>query len=129
MTISDFEKNYKIYENMAIWEISSLEEFMDGDVLLPQIFKEEYKFEWNDKNDPANHFSDPDMVVINKLLDYYGDKYFFVFSYNDPQHQMLKNLQDQKIINFGVDIYMIHPKKIYVLMMDRSQDPAAYDIL
>jgi len=36
-------------------------------------------------------------------------------------------LQDQKSIQFGMDIHVLNPNRIYVLMMDKSKNPALYD--
>jgi hypothetical protein len=66
-------------------------------------------------------------MLFSKLLDHFGDKEFFVFSYNDKHHTDLKRLQDNKVINFGMDIHMIHPSRIYVLEMDKTKDMMKYD--
>jgi len=127
MIANDFKKNCHLFENMAIWEISSLEEFMKGDAFLPEIFKKEYGFEFSEEKNPENKFSDNLVTVATKLLDYFGDKHFFVFQNGNPEHAILKELQDKKVINFGMDIHVLHPFKTYVLMMDKTKDMAKYD--
>lgn len=118
-----------MYENMALWEISSLEEFMKGDVFMSDIFEKEYGFKYTDRDNPENKFTDNLVTTVSKVLDYFGDKHFFVFANGNPEHEILKELQDKKMINFGIDIHVIHPGKVYALMMDKSKDLAKYDTI
>lgn len=129
MTVTDFDKNYKMFENMAVWEIKSLNHFFEDDEMLMKIFNEEYGFPYAEFSKHSETFSDTPIMVVSKVLDYFGDKYFFVFENNNKHHNDLKKLQDQKIINFGMDIYVLHPERIYALMMDKSKDPSKYDTL
>ncbi len=126
MIATNFGENYLLYENMEIWEVKSFPEFFKAHENLLEIFESEYGFPF-DKIDAQKNFDEPDIMIISKLLDYFGDKHFFVFSYNDANHNELKKLQDQKIINFGMDIYVIHPSRIYVLEMDKTKDMRMYD--
>lgn len=127
MLITDFSKNYRKYENMSIWEIKSLDDFLKAHEQLLEIFEKEYGFTYAERYKQPESFKDSDITVVTKLLDYFGDKCFFVFSNNDQHHQDLKTLQDKKIINFGIDIHVIHPTQIYVLEMDKTKDLKAYD--
>lgn len=129
MTISEFESKYLMYENMAIWEIKSLDHFFEDDEMLQKIFLEEYKFPYSELDQHKDSFTDTPIMVVSRLLDYFGDKYFFVFENNNAHHDELKRLQDQKIINFGMDIYVLNPERIYVLMLDKSKNPAVYDTI
>lgn len=114
---------------MAIWEITSLPHFFKDDEMLTKIFQEEYGFPYSEIEKHTNSFTDTPLMVISKVLDYFGDKYFFVFENNNKHHHDLIKLQDNKIINFGIDIYVLHPSYIYVLMMDKTTNAAAYDTL
>lgn len=116
-----------MYLNMSIWTVSTEEEFIKMHENLAEAFKQEYKFDYNERNNPYNKFNDSSKTVINKLLDYFNDKCFFVFEQNDENHLQLIMLQEKKIINFGIDINSIEPNKIYVLEMDKTTDLAAYD--
>lgn len=127
MIVVDFENKYLMYDNYAIWEITSLEEFFKSHEMMFEIFEKEYGVSFNERNNSDVKIADSDIVVVSKLLDYFEDKQFFVFSNNDSNHQGLKNLQDKKIISFGMDIYVLNPKKIYVLEMDKTKDPKMYD--
>lgn len=127
MTVNDFGTKYLMYENMSIWEIRSLDELFKTHESLFEIFEKEYGFPYSELADHKNDFKDSDSMVISKLLDHFGDKQFFVFSYGDKHHNDLKNLQDKKIINFGIDIHVVNPSRIYVLEMDKTQDLKVYD--
>ncbi len=129
MIVTDLKEKYLTYENMAIWEIDSLETFFRSHEMLYEIFEKEYKFSFSNRNDAENNFIDSDIVVITKLLDYFGDKFFFIFSNNDSNHHILKELQDKKIINFGIDVHIINPNRIFVLEMDKIQDLKMYDTI
>ncbi len=126
MTITDFSDNYLMYENMSIWELKSLEEFFKAHENLLEIFEKEYGFPF-DKLKERENFTDSEIMIVSKLLDHFGDKQFFVFSNNDKHHNDLKGLQDKKFINFGMDIHVIHPTRIYVLEMDKTKDLKMYD--
>lgn len=127
MTITDFSNNYLMYENMMIWEIKTLPEFFKAHENLLEIFEKEYGFPFEKRNEQASPFTDTDIMVVSKLLDHFGDKHFFIFANNDAHHNELKKLQDNKAINFGIDIHVIHPKNIFVLEMDKTKDMQKYD--
>lgn len=116
-----------MYENMSIWEIKSLDEFFKAHENLLEIFEKEYGFPFNKIKENEATFKDSEIMVVSKLLDHFGDKHFFIFSYNDKHHNGLKVLQDKKIINFGMDIHVINPSRIYVLEVDKTKDLKKYD--
>ena len=127
MTVTDFDKNYRLFENMAIWEIQDLDHFFEGEEPMLNIFKDEYGFEYSGLPNHKDTFTDTPFMVVSRVLDYFGDKHFFVFENNNKHHHDLMKLQDQKIIQFGMDIHVLNPNRIYVLMMDKSKNPALYD--
>ncbi|MCC6383915.1 MAG: hypothetical protein LC117_06505 [Bacteroidia bacterium] len=129
MIITDFKDNYLMYENMLIREFSSFEEFLGVHEMLKQIFSDEYGFTYEERNKPGNSFSDTPVEAINKLLDYFGDKYFFVFTLNDAHYYYLLELQDKKIINFGIDLKTLDARKVYVLEMDKTKELKRYDTI
>ena len=129
MTVKDYGTKYLMYENMSIWEIKSLDELFKAHESLFEIFEKEYGFPYNELKERRKDFNDPDIEVVSKLLDHFGDKQFFIFSYGDKHHNELKNLQDKKVINFGIDIHVVNPQRIYVLEMDKTQDLKAYDTI
>lgn len=127
MIVNKITEQYLMYENMEIWEVKSLDEFFKAHESLKEIFEKEYGFKYEERNDSLRNFQDSDIMVITKLLDHFGDKFFVIFSNNDKAHSDLKYLQDKKIINFGMDIHVINPNRIYILEMDKTQDLKAYD--
>lgn len=129
MTVTDFSSNYLKYDNMSIWEIRNLGELFKAHESMLEIFEKEYGFPFSSITEGKNELKDPDIVVVSKLLDHFGDKHFFVFSNNDKHHNDLKTLQDKKVINFGIDIHVINPQRIYVLEMDKTQDLKVYDTI
>ena len=106
MTVTDFDKNYRLFENMAIWEIQDLNHFFEGEEPMLNIFKDEYGFEYSELESHKDTFTDTPFMVVSRVLDYFGDKHFFVFE-NNNKH--------------------LNPNRIYVLMMDKSKNPALYD--
>ncbi len=127
MVVTDFKDNYLMYENMVIRQITSLDDFFGIHEMLRQIFNDEYGFAYEDRILPENKFSDKPIDVVNKLLHYFGDKYFFVFTVNDAHYYSLLGLQDKKIINFGIDLKMLDVQKVYVMEMDKTKDLKKYD--
>jgi hypothetical protein len=126
MVITDFADKFIMYENYAIWTISSLDEFMKSHEKLSEIFEKEYGVPFDQRNN-VDSIDDNDLIIISNLLDYFDDKQFFIFSNNDKHHNDLKKLQDEKKINFGMDIYVLQSNKIYILEMDKTQDLKKYD--
>lgn len=129
MIITDFKDNYLMYENMVIREIASLEEFLDIHEMLYQIFKDEYGFAYQERKNPENNFSDTPIEAMNKLLDYFGDKYFYIFMVGDLHFNSLVTLQDKKIFNFGIDLNKLDKEKIYMMEMDKTKDLKKYDTI
>lgn len=127
MIATDFSEKYLMFENMAIWDIPSMEDFFTSHNMMLEIFEKEYGFSYSQRYGKESNFTDGDMAVVEKLLDCFGDKHFFVFSSNDRNHVILKELQDKKMVNFGMDIHVLNPKKIYVLEMDKTKDLQKYD--
>ena len=127
MIVRDYKDQFNMFDNMAIWAISSMEEFFTSHQQIEEIFAAEYGFSYSSRNEQAEKFIDTDIMMVSRLLDLFGDKHFFVFSENDAQHIILKELQDKKLISFGMDIYVLKPNHIYVLEMDKTKDLQKYD--
>ena len=127
MISTDFKTNFHLYENMEICEISTISDFLKTHELLHEIFEKEYNFPFDKRFESGNNFQDTDEQIVNKLLDYFNDVHFVVFKNNNPIHNELKELQDKKIIHFGMDIYALNPSKIYVLEMTKTKDLKMYD--
>ena len=127
MVATDFDEKYFMYENMAIWEIRSMDDFFESHSMLKEIFKNEYGFPYSPESAEGMDLLGAGFAVVEKLLDSFRDKHFVVFSANDENHAVLKGLQDKKVITFGMDIYVLNPSRIYVLEMDKTKDLQKYD--
>ena len=122
MIATDFSEKYYLYENMAIWEISSMDDFFSSHSMMLEIFENEYGFPYSEESAKGINLLDAGFAIVEKLLDCFSDKHFVVFSANDENHGILIGLRNRKIINFGMDIYALNPEKIYVLEMDKTKD-------
>lgn len=127
MIATDFDEKFFLYENMAIWEISSMEDFFNSHSLMHEIFENEYGFPYSQESANGITLLDAGFAIVEKLLDSFRDKHFVVFSENDENHAILRGLQDKNAINFGMDIYVLNPKRIYVLEMDKTKALQKYD--
>ncbi|MBL0309312.1 MAG: hypothetical protein IPP77_06470 [Bacteroidetes bacterium] len=127
MIATDFNEKYFMYENMAIWEINSMEDFFKSHNMMKEIFKNEYGVPYSEETSKGINLMDAGFAIVEKLLDCFRDKHFVVFSMNDENHNILKGLQDKKVINFGMDIHVLNPRNIYVLEMDKTKDLQKYD--
>lgn len=127
MIATNFDEKYFMYENMAIWEIRSMDDFFNSHSMMGEIFENEYGFPFSKETAEGIVLMEAGFAIIEKLLDCFRDKHFVVFSSDDESHAILRGLQDKKAINFGMDIYVLNPKKIYVLEMDKTKDPQKYD--
>ena len=111
-----------MYENLAIWEINDLESFFNAHGLLKEIFVREYRMLFERRFNAENNFTDSDSVVVGKLLNHFADKYFVVFENGDPNYILLKEFQEKSVLDFGRDMNVLDPSKIYVLEMDKKKD-------
>jgi hypothetical protein len=127
MIATDFNEKYFMYENMAIWEISSMEDFFKSHNMMKEIFQNEYGFAYSEETAKGMNLIDAGFAVVEKLLDCFRDKHFVVFSDNDENHTILKTLQDKKVIQYGMDIHVLNPNRIYVLEMDKTKEFQKYD--
>ncbi len=127
MIATDFNEKYFMYDNMAIWEITTMEDFFNSHSMMKEIFKNEYGVPYTEETAKGINLMDAGFAIVEKLLDCFRDKHFVVFSMNDENHIILKGLQNKKVINFGMDIYVLHPNRIYVLEMDKTKDLQKYD--
>ena len=127
MIITDFNEKYYMYDNMAIWEIKSMDDFFDSHSMMKEIFEKEYGVSYSKETMKDAGLLDAGFAIVEKLLGCFSDKHFVVFSMDDENHKILKGLQDKKAINFGMDIYVLNPSRVYVLETDKTKDLQKYD--
>lgn len=129
MVVKDFQSSYPKYENMSIWELKTLDEVFQAHEQMQEVFEKEFGFPASELQVRRATLKENDAQIVSKLLDHFGDKHFFIFSFGDAHHHELMHLQDKKIIHFGIDIHVIHPNRVYVLEMDKSQNLQVYDTI
>ena len=119
MIVQDFRENCNKYDNFEIWDIENLETFLNGNAILPQIFKTDYKMTVEELKTRREEIPQSDVGIIDSLLDQVGDKHFFTFTLDDKNHFELIIMQDTKTMDFGVDIKNIDKGHIYAIIMDK----------
>ena len=51
-----------------------------------------------------------------------GDKHFVLFTLHDKNHLELIQMQNSRVMNFGIDIESISPNHVYILIMDKLKE-------
>ena len=86
MIVSNFNTACVDYENFAIWEIKSMNEFLTGNGVFEEIFKTDYKMDISEFSERRSEIEQNDMQIIKNMLDQVGDKHFVIFTHHDPEH-------------------------------------------
>lgn len=120
MIAIEFDEKYFLYTNMVIWEIGSMEDFFKSHSMMKEVFQSEYGVAYSEETAKGITLMGAGFAIVERLLDCFQDKHFLVFSQDDENHNILKGLQNRKLINFGMDIGAIGPDRIYVLEMDKN---------
>ena len=121
MIVKTFSQNCKEYENFAIWDIEDMDAFFGGSDVLAEIFENDYKMPAAEYKAKREEILDTDIEVMTKLLDQVGDKHFYVFTLHDNNHMELIQLQETKVMNFGMNIQEINGDRVYTVMMDKKE--------
>jgi len=120
MLVTNFVESCSKYENFQIWDVENMDDFLNGNGVVEEIFKVDYKMSVSEFNTRRAEIEESNMDVMKKILDQVGDKHFFIFTLYDPNHQELVHMQDQKIMNFGIDINKIDGDHVYIVIMDKK---------
>jgi hypothetical protein len=120
MLAEDLKNKISLYSNFEIWDVENIDAFFKGNGILTEIFEKEYKIKVSDFHTKRNEIVETDAGLMALILDLVADKYFSLFTLNDINHLELIFLQEQKIMNFGVDITQIKPNHFYILIMDKA---------
>ena len=118
--LENFNEVCQRYENFEIWDIESMDAFFTGNEIINTIFEDEYKFSVKQFDEKRLDIADTNEEIIVKILDHVGDKHFFLFTLHNPNHLELVAMQNQKIMNFGIDIQDIQADHFYVVIMDKK---------
>ena len=121
MLVNNFLESCGQYENFQIWDVENMEAFLNGNGVLEEIFKNDYKFPVAEFAERRAEIEQTDMEIMKNLLDQVGDKHFFIFTHFDQNHQELVHMQDTRVMNFGIDIKEISPEHVYIMIMDKQK--------
>lgn len=120
MLVEDFAEMCRLYENFEIWDVENMDAFFKGNSVLITIFEDKYKIHIADFNQKRSEIKEINMQIIETVLSYVGDKSFYIFTHHNENHLELIKMQQQKIMNFGVDINNIKNDHVYVIIMDKK---------
>ncbi|MFN5416710.1 MAG: hypothetical protein ACK5B9_06600 [Flavobacteriia bacterium] len=119
MLVEDIKNTISQYKNFEIWDIENMEAFFSGNGVIKEIFEKEYKIKIENFSSQRSKLPENDLGLIANILSHIGDKHFFLFVFGNENHLDLIELQEMKIMNFGVDIKDLNPSHYYVLIMDK----------
>jgi len=121
MIVTTFTQSAKDYENFAVWDVEDMDAFFGGSDVLSEIFENDYKMPSAEYKLKREEILDTDIEVMSKLLDQVGDKHFYIFTLHDSNHLELIQMQENKVMNFGMDIQGINGDRVYIIMMDKKE--------
>ena len=119
MLVNNFLESCSEYENFQIWDIETMADFLNGNGVIEEMFKIDYKMSVSEFESRREEIKETNMEIMKNLLDQVGDKHFYIFTYHDANHQNLVHMQDQKIMNFGIDINKVDEGHVYIVIMDK----------
>lgn len=128
MIVNDFRETCSQYQNFEVWDVESIDAFFRSNSVLGEIFIAEYKIPLGEFHKRRSEITDTNMEIMKKLLDQVGDKHFFIFTYHDDNHSVLVQMQNQKIMNFGLDIEDIRKDHVFILVMDKTTEAKSLEI-
>lgn len=119
MVVADFYTKCTQYQNFEIWEVADMDSFFKGNSVLTEIFKDEYKMPVSELISRRDEIPHSNLKIMENLLDRIGDKHFHLFALGDENHMQLINMQNLKIMDFGMDISKIKDNCVYIMIMDK----------
>lgn len=125
MLVENFKSTCGQYENFQIWDLETLNDFFKGNQVIPEIFENEFKVKLNDFKAERQLLAYSDIEIIERILNLVADKHFFTFTFHSKNHTELIFMQEQKIMNFGIDIKTINPAHAFIIIMDKKKVHAA----
>ena len=121
MLVKNFSQTCVDYTDFAIWEIENMDAFFKGNGVFEEIFKNEYKMSVSEFPARRSEIEQSNIEIVNHIIDQIGDKHFFLFTPMDQYHLELILMQDQKIMDFGMDIKEVKDDHMYMIIMDKKQ--------
>ncbi len=126
MLVNDFKNKVNEYKNFEVWEVSGMNDFFKGNTILKTIFETDYKIKLSDFFSKRHEIQETDLAIMHKLLDQVGDKHFYIFTLLDPNHLELIQIQDMKLMDFGMDIAEIKNNCVYIMIMDKVKSETSF---
>ena len=123
MIVKNFTETAKEYKNFKIWDVPQMDDFMQDNPVLNEIFLIDYKIPYIESRLNPTAVEDSDLEVMHKLLDQIGDKHFFIFTWHDDNHSEMVQMQNLNIMNWGIDINEVDKTHVYIVMMDKDEKP------
>lgn len=121
MLVGNFKENFQEYKDFQIWDVNNIDEFINGNAVIKEIVKKEFKVNEDKINEFKNKKITSHIPLIEDTLDLVNDKYFLVFEKSDQNHNDLIYLQATNVMNFGVDIKEIDSGHVYIMIMEKSK--------
>lgn len=122
MLANEFNETCFQYENFMVWDIENMDAFFKGNEILTNIFEDCYKIPFKEYKERRSEIQETDLQMMQKLLNFVGDKYFYIFTLHDENHLELVKMQRSKVMNFGIDIESIKNSRVYVMIMDKKTE-------
>lgn len=123
MIVNKFQDSCKEYKGFQIWDVKSMDDFMSDNPVLNDIFLKDYKMSYVEAKEDRKRIKDSDLTIMNDLLDQIGDKHFYIFTWHDNNHAEVVQMQNLKVMNWGIDINEIEKDHVYIIMMDKIEQP------
>jgi len=120
MIVKEFKDSCSQYKNFQIWEVPTMDDFMLDNPVLNEIFFTDYKISYLDAKNFPERITDSNLQIMDRLLSQVGDKHFYIFTWHDDNHSELVQMQNLKIMNWGIDINEIKKDRVYIIMMDQN---------
>ncbi len=121
MIVKNFQETCSEYSNFQIWDITSMDDFMNDNPVLNEIFLNDYKMSYLESKERREEIPASDLDIMHALLDQIGDKHFYIFTWHDDNHAEMVQMQNLKIMNWGIDINEVEKDHVYIVMMDKPE--------
>ena len=121
MLVKNYRESCAQYENFEIWDIENMDSFLSGNGVIAEIFKNDHYMSAEEFNARRGEISKTNMEIMEGILDQIGDKHFYIFTLHSDNHMELIQLQEEKIMNFGIDIAEIKGDHVYIVVMDKKK--------
>ena len=123
MIVKNFQSTCNEYKNFQIWDVSTMDDFMSDNPVLNEIFTKDYEMPYIEAKENRTEIPDSDLTIMDALLDQIGDKHFYIFTWHDNNHSEVVQMQNLKVMNWGIDINEVKKDHVYIIMMDKIQKP------